>query len=66
MLREAGRQLLVYSGEDTSPELDLTGESGVYHVHVVAHSGKVAAASGDVVAGKKVVLPAGVVWLTRD
>ena len=66
VLREAGRQLLVYPGEDTSSELDLTGESGVYHVHVVAHSGKVAAASGDVVAGKKVVLPAGVVWLTRD
>ena len=66
VLREPGRQLLVYSGEDAAPELDLTGETGVYHVRVVTHSGKVEAASGDVAAGKKVVLLPGVVWLTRD
>jgi hypothetical protein len=65
VLREAGRQVLIYTGGNA--EMDLTGEAGSFRVHSVdPHSGIVTA--GDMVtAGGKVALPkASVVWLTKE
>src|SRR5262249_27332630 len=55
VLREAGKQFLVYPGTDR--ELDLSGESGSYHVNVInLRTGELA--SGETVkAGGKVTLP---------
>jgi hypothetical protein len=64
-LRETGQQLLVYS-RGNQP-LDLSGESGAFHVHVIdQQTGEVDASSQIVQAGGNVTLPRGVVWLTRD
>src|ERR1035438_1617766 len=41
-LREAGKQLLIYSGEDTPAELDLSAEAGSFQLRPVdAQTGKV-------------------------
>jgi hypothetical protein len=65
VLREAGKQLLVYSSKNA--ELDLSGESGIFHIHVVNQdTGAVESGPQTVQAGGNVTLPRGVVWLTRD
>jgi Family of unknown function (DUF6298) len=65
VLREPGKQLLAYTRGNA--ELDLSGESGTFHVHVVnEQTGAVESASQPVQAGGKVTLPRGVIWLTRD
>ncbi len=66
VLREPGKQFLVYSGDSSAP-LDLSTESGSFHVHVVnEETGAVDAESQTIQAGGKVTLPRGVVWLTRE
>jgi hypothetical protein len=65
VLRESGKQLLVYS-RDSSP-LDLSAETGTFHVHVIdRETGAVDSDSQTIQAGGNVTLPAGIVWLTRD
>ena len=65
VLRESGRQYLVYSSDHT--ELDLSAESGSFQVHSVnPRTGQVTTRSQTVQAGKAIALPPGVVWLTRD
>jgi hypothetical protein len=66
-LREAGKQFLVYSGEGTPAELDLSAEAGSFQLRPVdAQTGKVTLQSQLVQAGGKVALPKGVAWLTRE
>ena len=65
VLRESGKQLLIYSG--AAAELDLSRESGTFRVNVVnPRTGSVAA--GEIIkAGGKVMLPdARVVWLVKE
>ncbi|HEX7470948.1 MAG TPA: DUF6298 domain-containing protein [Verrucomicrobiae bacterium] len=65
VLREAGKQFLIYSGADS--EIDLSHESGSFRVSVVnPRTGEVT--PGETVkAGSKVKLPnATVVWLTKE
>ena len=66
-LREPGRQILIYSGDQAPAELDLSAESGTFRVNVVdPQTGRVT--PGETVqAGKKVKCPAGaVVWLVKE
>ena len=66
-LREAGKQLLIYSGEGTPAELDLSAEAGSFQLRPVdAQTGKVTLRSQLIQAGGKVALPTGVAWLTRE
>jgi hypothetical protein len=63
VLREPGRQLLVYS----SGKLDLSGETGTFKARVVnEQTGSVASEFQTIQAGGIETLPLGVVWLTRD
>lgn len=65
MLREAGKQLLAYLGNDA--ELDLSDESGTFRANTVnALTGSVTA--GEIIsAGTDVTLPPStVVWLTKE
>jgi hypothetical protein len=65
VLREAGKQLLVYSPDKA--EVDLSEEAGSFHISIMdGRTGQVTPQPGTVQGGGKVVLPAGVVWLTRD
>lgn len=65
VLREAGKQLLIYG--DGGAELDLSGESGTFHLNMVdLRSGRVTSGSQVVQAGVKIKLPGGVVWLTKE
>jgi hypothetical protein len=65
VLREAGKQYLVYSGADAG--LDLSGESGLFRVHLVnPKTGKVAPGE-TMTAGRKVKLPnATILWLAKE
>ncbi len=64
-LREPGKQILVYGNSGT--ELDLSGESGAFRMsNVDLHNGRVARDDKVVQAGGKLVLPGGVVWLTKE
>ena len=65
VLREAGRQMLVYPGGRA--ELDLSAESGSFRVNAVnPRTGEVTPGES-VQAGGKVKLPdASVVWLTKE
>jgi hypothetical protein len=64
-LRTPGKQFLIYG--DRGAELDLTNESGPFHLHAVdLRTGKVTASSQIVAAGDKLILPGGVVWLTKE
>jgi hypothetical protein len=65
VLREAGKQFLIYPGADRT--LDLSGESGTFRVSVVnPRTGEVALGES-VNAGSKATLPgATVVWLTKE
>jgi hypothetical protein len=66
-LRDAGKNYLIYTGEDALPEIDLSAESGSFHVCVVnAETGEVRTQTETIQAGKKVTLPKGVVWLARE
>jgi hypothetical protein len=64
ILREAGKQFLVHGGNG---EVDLSSESGAFHVFVVnTHTGELTP-DEIVTAGSRVKLPnASVVWLTRE
>jgi hypothetical protein len=66
VLREPGKQILIYSGGKAPAELDLSSESGSFQVRMVdARTGTVTTQTKMVPAGKNVVLPKGIVWLTR-
>ncbi len=65
VLREPGRQYLVYSSDKS--ELDLSAESGSFQLHAVdAQTGQVTTRSETIRAGRTINLPVGVVWLTRE
>jgi hypothetical protein len=64
-LREPGKQILIYG--DSGTELDLSRESGAFRLNEVdLRSGKVMRGDQVVQAGGKLVLPGGVVWLTKE
>ncbi len=64
-LREAGKQILVYG--DRGAELDLSVESGTFRLNVVdLRTGEVRHGDQVVPGGAKMILPGGVVWLTRE
>ncbi len=66
-LCEPGKQFLIYSSKDALLETDLLGETGSFQVRVVdMQTGEVKMQSETILAGKKVMLPDGVVWLTRE
>ncbi len=63
ILREAGKQLLVFGGT----ELDLSGESGSFRVNTIdLHAGKVTGGDQVVHGGSKLVLSSRVTWLTKE
>jgi hypothetical protein len=65
VLREAGKQFLVYTSRGA--ELDLSGESGAFRLNAVdTRTGKVTTGSDVVRAGGKLKLPEGVVWLVKE
>ncbi|HLZ53794.1 MAG TPA: DUF6298 domain-containing protein [Verrucomicrobiae bacterium] len=65
VLREPGRQYLVYSSNKS--ELDLSAESGSFQLHAVdARTGQVTTRAETIHAGKTINLPAGVLWLVKD
>lgn len=65
VLREPGKQLLVYSRGNA--DLDLSGETGTFKVHRIdEQTGSLDSESQTVQAGGNVTLPRGVVWLTRE
>jgi hypothetical protein len=67
VLCEPGNQYLVYSSDKTSAEFDLSAESGSFQVRTVdPRTGKVATPAETVPAGKNVLLPKGVIWLTKE
>ncbi len=67
VLREAGKQVLIYSARKAPAELDLSAESGAFQVHAVdARTGMVTTRPETVPAGKSVVLPKGIVWLVKQ
>jgi Family of unknown function (DUF6298) len=67
VLREPGKQFLVYSGGSSPIQLDLSAESGAFQLHTVdRETGKVNSETQTVQAGGKVTLPKGIVWLTRE
>jgi hypothetical protein len=64
-LRESGKQMLVYASRGA--ELDLSGESGAFRLNEVnERTGKVTRGEQVVQAGNKLILPGGVVWLTKE
>jgi hypothetical protein len=66
VLREPGKQYLVDSSGESPVELDLSAETGSFEVRAVdPRTGKVATQAETVPAGKGVVVPKGVVWLTK-
>lgn len=65
-LREPGKQMLIYSARQ-SAQVDLSGETGTYHVFVInTRTGSARMQSQSIQAGGPVSLPAGVTWLTRE
>ena len=66
VLREPGKQYLVFSSGESSAGLDLSPESGSFQIHTVdPWTGKVTTSAEPVTAGKNIILPKGVVWLTQ-
>jgi hypothetical protein len=66
-LREPGKQWLVYSGEGTPAELDLSAESGAWRVNVVNERTGTVTPGETVQAGQMVKLPdAPVLWLVKE
>ena len=67
VLREPGKQFLVYSGGNAPAQLDLSAESGAFQIHTVdRETGKVNSGAQTIQAGGKVTLPKGIVWLTHQ
>jgi hypothetical protein len=67
VLREPGKQFLVYSGGSAPAQLDLSAESGTFQVHTVdKETGAVNSEGQTVQGGGKVTLPRDIVWLTRE
>jgi hypothetical protein len=68
VLREPGKQILIYSGEDAPHEFDLSAESGTFRVNsVMPRTGEVTPGRTVVQAGGPVQLPgATVVWLVKE
>ena len=67
VLREAGKQYLVYSSDNSSAELDLSAESGSFRVNVVNPKTGAVTPGETAKAGGKVKLPnAMVVWLVKE
>ncbi len=65
VLREAGKQMLVCSGDDA--ELDLTSESGSFRIHTIDRGTGTVTSGETVTAGGNIKLPvAGIVWLTKE
>jgi hypothetical protein len=64
-LREPDRQILAYG--ETGTELDLAGESGSFRLSQVdVRTGAVTRGEQVIQAGGKLLLPGGVVWLTKE
>lgn len=64
-LHEPGKQMLIYGNRGT--ELDMSGESGSFRMSGVdLRSGKLTRGDQIVQAGGKLLLPGGVVWLTKE
>jgi hypothetical protein len=64
-LREAGKQILVYSGTDA--ELDLSAEPGEFRLNAVDMKTGSVMPGEKTTAGGKLKLPrAGVFWLTKE
>jgi hypothetical protein len=64
VLREPGRQLLIYSGENAPAQLDLSAEAGSFSVGIVdKETGRVTWRPEALQAGGNVAVPHGVVWL---
>jgi hypothetical protein len=65
VLREPGQSYLIYGNR--GEELDWSGESGAFRLNAVdLRNGKVTRGDQVVPAGGKLVLPGGVVWLTKE
>ena len=65
VLREQGKQMLICG--NSGEELDLSDESGAFRLSAVdSRTGKVTSSSQIVQAGGKLILPGGVVWLTKE
>lgn len=66
-LREAGKQILIYSGDGAPTELDLSSESGTFRMNTVnERSGKITVGQA-ITAGQKIKLPdAAIVWLVKE
>ena len=63
----AGKQYLVYSSGESTAGLDLSAETGSFELRTVnLRTGEVAKQAETVLAGKNVVLPEGVVWVTKQ
>lgn len=66
VLREPGKQYLVYSSQNAPAEFDLSSEQGAFDLRTVnARSGKIEAKAQTVQGGGKISLPPGIAWLTR-
>ena len=66
VLREPGKQFLVYSGGSAPAQLDLSAESDAFQLHTVdRETGKLNAETQTIQAGGRVTIPKGIVWLTR-
>ncbi len=67
VLREPGKQFLVYSNGTAPAQLDLSTESGTFQIRTIdRETGKVNPETQTVQAGGKVNLPRGIIWLTRE
>ncbi|MGC3958984.1 MAG: hypothetical protein QM813_13895 [Verrucomicrobiota bacterium] len=65
VLRQPGKQMLVYLSN--AAELDLSAESGLFHVNIINPRTGTATSGDQVKAGGKVKLPeATVIWLTKE
>ena len=64
-VREAGRQILAFG--KAGVELDMSRETGTFHLNKIdASNGKVTPADQVIQGGRKITLPGGVVWLTKE
>jgi hypothetical protein len=67
VLREPGKQILIYSGEDAPEGFDLSAESGTFRVNSVMTNTGAVTSGQTVQAGGTVKLPnAAVVWLVKE
>ncbi|HEX7652065.1 MAG TPA: DUF6298 domain-containing protein, partial [Verrucomicrobiae bacterium] len=65
VLREPGRQMLIYTG--SSPELDLTNEPGKFRVRVVDPKSGEVTDREEIIGGAQIPMPKGqVLWLVKE